>query len=196
MGRVMAPPVDDEEKKTTEDVLREPEERRLELLGGVLQEKAAPDIPHSRAQTDLVTLVNAEYGMRRGGGSGGWRIFTELDISLGRHDWVRPDVCGYRKEKHPSPPSVRPVPIPPDWVCEVISPGHERRDTVQKLNLYHRCGVGHYWLVDPGAKTLTVLRHEPDGYKGALSAAAGESVRAEPFEAVELEVGRLFADGP
>ena len=185
----------DRQRKTTEDMLKEPEQRRLELLEGVMVEKAAPDIPHSRAQTDLVTLVNAEYGMRRGGGSGGWWIFTELDVSLGRHDWVRPDVCGHRKDKYPSLPPARPVSIPPNWVCEVVSPGHERRDTVQKLNLYHRSGVGHYWLVDPSARTLTVLRHEADGYKVALSAADGDTVRAEPFEAVELEVGRLFADG-
>lgn len=190
----MAPPPDSG-KKTTEDMLREPEERALELLDGVMVEKAAPDVPHSRAQTDLVTLVNAEYGMRRGSGGGGWWIFTELDITLGRHDWVRPDVCGYRKDKHPTLPPARPVPISPDWVCEVVSGSNASRDTVQKVRLYHRSGVGHYWLVNPAERTLTVLRHEQDGYKVALSAAAGDTVRAEPFEAVELDVGRLFEEG-
>jgi len=195
MNRVMAPPPDSG-KKTTEDMLREPEDRYLELLDGVMVEKAAPDIPHARAQSLLTMLVGPEYALRRrDGGSGGWWILAELDITLGRHDWVRPDVCGYRKDKHPTLPPARPVPIPPDWVCEVISESNASRDTVQKVKLYHRSGVGHYWLVDPSAKTLTVLRHEPDGYKVALSATVGDTVRAEPFDAVELDVGLLFADG-
>jgi Uma2 family endonuclease len=80
-------------------------------------------------------------------------------------------------------------------VCEVVSESNASRDTVQKVRLYHRSSVGHYWLIHPAERTLTVLRYEPDGYKVALSAAAGETVRAEPFDAVELEVARLFEDG-
>ncbi len=41
---------------------------------------------------------------------------------------------------------------------------------------------------------LVVHRLEPNGYLVALSASTGETVRAEPFDAVELPVGVLFGD--
>lgn len=191
----MAPPPDDG-KKTTEDMLREPEDRYLELLDGVMVEKASPDIGHSTAQGAVMVNVGGAYGRKpgNGGGPGGWWILPELDISLGRYDWVRPDLAGYRRDQHPSIPKTRPVPLAPDWVCEVVSESNASRDTVQKVRLYHRSGVGHYWLVDPARKTLTVLRHQPEGYQVVLSATVGERVRAEPFDAVQLPVSDLFED--
>ncbi|MEN9798782.1 MAG: hypothetical protein RL653_2478 [Pseudomonadota bacterium] len=181
-------------KKTIDDVAREPEDRYLELLDGVMVEKASPDWDHSTAQGQVLVEVGAVYGRRGGTGPGGWWILPELDISLSRYDWVRPDLCGYRKDKHPSIPKTRPVPLAPDWVCEVVSESNASRDTVQKLRLYHRSGVGHYWLVDPARKTLTVLRHEPEGYQVVLTATPGEHVRAEPFPEVQLDVSALFQD--
>ena len=183
-------------KKTIEDIAREPEDRYLELLDGVMVEKASPDIGHSTAQGAVMVNVGVAYGRKpgNGGGPGGWWILPELDISLGRYDWVRPDLAGYRRDKHPSIPKTRPVPLAPDWVCEVVSESNASRDTVQKVRLYHRSGVGHYWLVDPARKTLTVLRHQPEGYQLVLSATVGERVRAEPFDAVELPVSDLFED--
>jgi hypothetical protein len=52
--------------------------------------------------------------------------------------------------------------------------------------------VPHYWLVDPGHKTLIVLRFTPDGYLAALTAGGRDLVHAEPFDAVEIELGRVF----
>ena len=54
----------------------------------------------------------------------------------------------------------------------------------------------HYWVLDPEAFTLTVFRHEPQGYLSVLFADRDQLVRAEPFEALELRVGLLFGDDP
>jgi Uma2 family endonuclease len=170
-------------KKTIDDVAREP-----------MVEKASPDWGHSTAQGLVLTELTSAYGRKGSSGPGGWWILPELDISLGRYDWVRPDVCGYRRDKHPVIPKTRPVPLAPDWVCEVVSECNAPRDTVQKLRLHHRSGGGHYWLVEPSRKTLTVFRHEPEGYRLVLTATAGERVRAEPFDAVELPLDELFED--
>jgi Uma2 family endonuclease len=69
-------------------------------------------------------------------------------------------------------------------------------DTVTKLRRYHLAGVPHYWILDQVDRTLTVHRHTPDGYLVALRAAADERVRAEPFDAIELQVGMLLGDDP
>lgn len=58
----------------------------------------------------------------------------------------------------------------------------------------HAAEVPHYWILDAQEKLLIVHRFSPDGYTMVLSAGADETVRAEPFDAVELRVAVLFGD--
>jgi Uma2 family endonuclease len=81
----------------------------------------------------------------------------------------------------------------PDWVCEVLST-NRRNDLIKKKRVYHRHEVPHYWVIDPEDETLSVYRWAPEGYIELLAAERGETVRAEPFEAVPLRVGVLFGD--
>ncbi len=53
-------------------------------------------------------------------------------------------------------------------------------------------GVPHYWLIDPEAETLSVFRYEQAGYLVVLTSTIGETVRAEPFTAIDIAVGELF----
>ena len=80
----------------------------------------------------------------------------------------------------------------PDWVAEVLSPSNAENDLGPKLLSYHRAQVGHYWVVDTKEEILAAYRWTANGYEVALSAGRRERVRAEPFEAIELEVGALF----
>jgi hypothetical protein len=61
-----------------------------------------------------------------------------------------------------------------------------------------RVELVHGHLVERGQASfenmLTVHRLEPHGYLVALTAATGETVHAEPFDAVELRVGVVFGD--
>ena len=84
--------------------------------------------------------------------------------------------------------------VRPDWVCEVLSPRNEKRDFVDKPRTLHAAEVPHYWILDAQEKLLIVHRWSPDGYTMVLPAGADESVRAEPFDAVELRVAVLFGD--
>jgi Uma2 family endonuclease len=77
-------------------------------------------------------------------------------------------------------------------VAEVLSPSNAENDLGPKLLTYHAARVGHYWVIDPKAEVLSVYRWTADGYVLALSAGRKERVRAEPCEAIELEVGALF----
>lgn len=109
---------------------------------------------------------------------------------------VRPDVAGWRRARCPEPPSGTLVRVRPDWVCEIVSPSNANHDRVRKLRLFHQHGVPFYWLVDPRDATLTVMRWSEEGYVTRLSAERGEVVRAEPFDAIEIELGTLFGDDP
>jgi hypothetical protein len=84
----------------------------------------------------------------------------------------------------------RPATLEDFWaIPEVISQANATDDTVKKLRLYHRAAIPHYWLVDPRDATMTVMRWSEDGYITLLRAERGETVRAEPFDAIEFAVG-------
>lgn len=46
----------------------------------------------------------------------------------------------------------------PDLVVEVLSPGTARHDRGYKMEVYARCGVGEYWIVDPVSRSVEVYR--------------------------------------
>lgn len=44
----------------------------------------------------------------------------------------------------------------PDLIVEVLSFGTQKNDRGYKKNLYEKCGVKEYWLVDPETRTVEV----------------------------------------
>lgn len=183
---------------TLADLLAIPEHERFhELIDGQIIERAAPSGEHGTAQLAVGTVLSHSFRRPSGeGGPGGWWIVTEVDVLLPTGSLVRPDLAGWRRDRHPERPTGVPVTALPDWVCEIVSPPRARDDTVRKVRAYHRAGVPHYWIVDGREETLTVYRWTADGYLVALSAERGERVRAEPFDAIEIAVGELFGDDP
>ena len=55
-------------------------------------------------------------------------------------------------------------------------------------------GVTHAWLVDPVVRTLEVHRLDGETYRVVGVWRDAARVRAEPFDAIELELGALWAD--
>ena len=82
--------------------------------------------------------------------------------------------------------------LAPDWVCEVLSPSTAVWDRARKLPRYHREGVGHVWIVDPRQHTLEVFRRGFSSWRPVATFVDHAEVRAEPFEAVALALGRLW----
>jgi Uma2 family endonuclease len=82
----------------------------------------------------------------------------------------------------------------PDWVCEVVSPSTGRLDRVRKMPIYAREQVDNLWLVDPLLRTLEVYRLEGQRWVVASTHGGTDSVRAEPFAAVELDMSRWWLD--
>jgi Uma2 family endonuclease len=82
----------------------------------------------------------------------------------------------------------------PDWACEVLSPSTAVVDRVRKLPIYAREKVGHVWLVDPLLRTLEVLRRHEASWLVVATYQGDAKIRAESFDAIELELGILWAD--
>jgi Uma2 family endonuclease len=93
----------------------------------------------------------------------------------------------------PEMPHVAAFELPPDWVCEVLSPSTMKLDRGEKLPAYARARVGHVWLVDPLQQYLEVLRLHGETYSIVATHFTDAKVRAEPFDAIELDLSILWA---
>lgn len=175
------------------DLLAVPADVRAEVLSGEILTTPAPLPRHSKTQGATRRFLGGPFDDDDGhGGPGGWWIFVEVDVRLSAHDIVRPDLAGWRRDRLLKPGTTRPIDVVPDWVCEVVSPSTAARDRVTKRNLYARCGVLHYWLIDPDARVLEALALREGSWFEVGVYDDSASARIPPFEAVELEIGRLF----
>lgn len=179
---------------TIADLMTIPEEdRHHEIIDGFLVEKGAATARHGEAQLRLARCLGPYDRSASGPPPGGWRFTAEAEIQLESAQVFRPDLAGWRRERLATLPAELPVLVRPDWVCEVLSTNRQN-DLVKKKRAYHRNEVGHYWILDPVAETLTVYRWHPAGFIEVLIADRDQRVHAEPFDAVEVAVGMLFGD--
>ncbi len=182
-------------RATYEDLLKVPDTMVAEILDGELYATPRPASPHANAASGIASDVRGPFHREPGGPGqpGGWWILFEPELHLGP-DVVVPDVAGWRREKMPVLPNVAAFTQAPDWACEVVSPTTAGTDRVRKMRIYAREAVGHLWLVEPLARTLEVYRLENGRWLVAATHGGSERVRAEPFEAVELELTRWWLE--
>lgn len=175
---------------TYEDLLRVPENLVAELIDGELFVTPRPASPHAHVLSCLAGFLNVAYhqGLL---GPGGWWIISEPELHFGRNVLV-PDMAGWRRERMPVMPKVAAFELAPDWVCEVVSPNTGRLDRVRKLPKYAEQEINHAWLVQPIERTLTVYRLEGPGWRLTASYGGDDVVRPEPFDAVDLELARIW----
>ena len=58
---------------------------------------------------------------------------------------------------------------------------------------YADAGVGHLWLVDPRVRTIEIYRLDGGSWRVVETHAGEVSVRAEPFDAIELDLTSLWS---
>jgi Uma2 family endonuclease len=170
-----------------------PGDVRAEIIQGAIVEKTSSSAEHGMSQLSFSAVLGRRFQRRPGERwPGGWWFGSGTDVEHEAHEIYSHDVVGWRRDRVPERPSGRPVRIRPDWACELLSRSNAKRDLVDKLKVLHRNGVPYYWIADPLEQTLVVHRWEPAGYLIIVTAAAGDVIRAEPFDAVELRVSALF----
>lgn len=164
-----------------------------ELLAGDLFTRRRPSNREAVFSSSLGMDIGAAFHRGRGG-PGGWIVIDKPELHLGE-DVVVPDIAGWRRERLPQVPDEAHFSLAPDWVCEVISPSTARRERTVNLGIYLREKVKHYWIVDVRAQTLEILRLDGEGYRLVGVLAGDAKVRAEPFDAIELDLGELWPTG-
>jgi Uma2 family endonuclease len=173
------------------DLYDVPEHFVAEILGGELYASPRPAYPHAFAASALGAKIGGpfQFGIN---GPGGWLVLDEPELRLG-DDVLVPDLAAWRRERLPAVSTGEYPALAPDWVCEVLSPSTAKIDRVKKLAIYARENVRSAWLVDPLQQTLEILGLEAARWSLLATHEAGARVRAEPFAAVELDLGTLWA---
>ena len=127
------------------------EEPREELIDGkIVAMSPRPAFNHNQIAFNIARLfANYLQGHRC------TPIADGMDLYLTEENRFVPDfmiVCDPDKIK---PDGVHGV---PDLVAEVLSPRTMRNDKTRKKEVYAKCGVQEYWLVDPISKTIEIYR--------------------------------------
>jgi Uma2 family endonuclease len=182
------PPFD--RSATYEDVEQLPDIVVAELIGGELHATPRPAPTHAVAWSSLAGLLNPPFQHGRGG-PGGWWILGEPELHLGP-DVLVPDLAGWRRNRLPAMPDTPHFALPPDWLCEILSPSTALTDRTKKLARYAQAGVAFAWLVDPVAATLEVFRLEHGRWLLLGAFGGDETVSAEPFQEIELDLSLLW----
>lgn len=188
-------------RATYEDLLRVPDRYVAEIVGGELHVS-----PHRDAAcTVAASLIAADVGgaffsKPVDARPDGWLVLGQPELHLGvdhpRDEVLVPDLAGWRRERMPVVPDVAGFTLPPDWVCEVLSPSTHRLDRIAKMDVYARVGVRHAWLVDPQWRTVEVYRLHEGAWLRAHVFEGDTPCRIEPFDAVELDISRWWPEEP
>jgi len=172
-----------------------PDNLVAEIIDGELIASPRPASPHALAASAIGGRLFDRFNGPPGGGDapGGWWILDEPELHLG-DDVLVPDIAGWRRERMPALPNLVGFTLAPDWVCEVISPSTGRIDRSRKMAIYAREGVRHLWLVDPTPRTLEVYRLEGTSWIVAGMYGGDDTLRVEPFEAVDVALVRWWPE--
>lgn len=169
-----------------------PDNMVAEILDGTLTLMPRPQSRQASATTRLARELGGFHDPD-GDEPGGWVVLIEPELHLGpRPDVIDPDLAGWRRARLPEEPEGAAIQVAPDWVCEILSDRTEALDRGPKRRIYRREGIGHLWLCDPRIQTLEVYRLERGRWAELATFEGDVKVRAEPFEAIELDLARLW----
>lgn len=177
-------------RATYADVLAAPPNMVAELFDGVLYTMSRPAPRHATASSRLGAVISGPFDIGLNG-PGGWRILDEPELHLGDSVAV-PDIAGWRLERMPELPETAWFELPPDWVCEILSPSTRRLDLGIKREVYAQYGVSHLWLLDPEPRVLEVFELSGGRWLHVRTFTGDEEVAVPPFDAVPFKLDLLW----
>ena len=150
---------------TLDDYYALPDERRVELIDGVIYDMSAPAIIHQKILGELFILFRECMDRHEGKCE---VYLSPCDVRLDRDNrtMVQPDLLVVCEEYDIGAKAFDGA---PDLTLEILSPSTRSKDMLLKLYKYANAGVREYWIVDPDRQTVLVydLEHEnyyPDKY--------------------------------
>jgi len=143
---------------TAEDLAEIPEERRGELIDGVMQPVAPIAESHWDVGGRILIRVGSfaeQHGLGRTGGERGYLLRTNPDTVLA------PDISFVSTERMAHGDTRAFTAMAPDLVVEVMSPANTPPEMLRRTAIYLEAGVRLVWIVDPATRLL--VAHTPEG---------------------------------
>ncbi len=173
----MAPVVTARHNVTYAELASWPDDgRRYELYDGEVSVVPAPLPRHHLAMLELYRQLHAFAAAR-----GGVVIASPIDIVFTETNVLQPDIVVFTADRRHLVELDAPIRVRPDVAVEVLSPTTERNDRGRKLAAFQRFGVPEYWILDPVAEQIELLKLRKGRY-----AASRVSHRGEAFESTVL----------
>lgn len=160
---------------------------RYELIEGELFVTPTPTWRHQAVSSNLSRVLSTYVHTLRLG----W-VVDNVSVHVDDRTYLVPDLVFVSRERQ-GVISAAGLEAAPDLVCEILSPSTRRRDLITKRALYTRIGVREYWLIDPGAQTVTVLALEAGRFV-ELPQGDGGGIRSRLWPSLQLPLTTLFED--
>ena len=172
---------------TYEDYLKTPDDERWELLRGELIMVPGPNTAHQRITLNLAfslrTFVEKE--------SLGEVFISPYDVVFSHSNVLQPDLLFVSKEQQSIITDAN-IQGAPALVVEVISPSTASKDRELKRGIYAEHGVSEYWLVDPDARTISVMSLQDKDFRKVGNYGVGEVLSSSTLEGLALDLTRIF----
>lgn len=174
---------------TYDDLFDLPDDKRYEIIDGVLYEMTAPNREHAAIIMRLLLNVFGPLVASLGA-----RLYTApLDLFLLDANPVQPDILLLLPDQLDYE-SKRGVEGPPALIVEVLSPSNPEHDRIVKRGLYARAGVPEYWIVSPEAAIVEILTLEGTTYRTLARVAGEERLVSRVLPALNIPAGVVFGE--
>jgi len=172
----------------------ERDSNRYELLHGRVVMTPPARHPHGLVEGTLATILGSFVRERRLGVVLG----SSQGFDLPTGDTVEPDLSFVSAERWQAVPHVDGafLRVVPDLVVEILSPSTAPRDRGAKRDLYEQSGVREYWIVDPRAREVTVLRLRDGAFAPGRVHASGTVLSSPLLPELALDVASIFPAEP
>jgi len=143
---------------TMEDYYSLPNDRRVELIDGVIYDMAAPTIVHQKILGEFYIMLRKYIDAKEGPCL---PMMAPVDVRLDCDDktMVQPDVLILCDDWKLCKWGIMGA---PDFCLEIISESTGRKDCIKKLVKYTDAGVKEYWIIDPIQKKLLTYNWKDD----------------------------------
>ncbi|MYH61813.1 MAG: Uma2 family endonuclease [Caldilineaceae bacterium SB0675_bin_29] len=178
-------------KLTYEDYLKTSDDERYELLDGELITMPAPSIAHQHVAVKLATRLDTFVEDK----DLGVVYFAPTDVVLSETHVVQPDLMFISSERAGIVTSAN-IQGAPDLLVEIRSDSTAERDENLKRKLYAKFGVKEYWLVNPDARTITVLLLGEDGYTERSTYTEGQTLTSSILDGFSAHLDEIFLSRP
>ena len=172
---------------TYDDLFDLPEDKRYEIIDGVLYEMPGANSTHAVIIMNLIVKVLSPIVFA----VGGQLLTAPLDVFLRGGNPVQPDLIVLLPDQL-GMISERGIEGVPALLIEVLSPGNSRHDLVTKRVLYARAGVQEYWIVSPEAMSIEILTLDGDVYRTHARLAGDEPLASALFSAIATPTSAIF----